>query len=200
MGRDSGGIQMSEKETKWINCYTKHLNEYLGPSIARTTFQQNSVAPPLQVLTYDQVFSDCRVFCSLGLTHYIQEVQNTTEVILVTDDGWNDIPYILANALFYIVQTRMKIGWGMVVGGVEVIAPSFASEFGKTALYFTNPNSFPEKFGHISCQPEKGKLFQTFFISPEERKFFRQYGAYKFEEMLEEKSVDPFDLKRPSCV
>jgi len=191
---------MSENNTKWIDCYNRHLKGYLSSSIARATFQQDSETRALEILMYDRVFSDCRVFCSIGLTHYVQEVQNIAEVILVADDGWEDIPYILANALFYTVQSRMKIGWGMVVGGVEVIAPLFASEFGKTALYFTNPNSFPEEFRHISCQSKIGNLFQSFFISPEERKFFEQHGAYKFEEILEEKSIDPFDLKRPSCV
>lgn len=122
---------MSEQ---WIKCYQQHLERYLESAIRSQTFQQEAGTSTIEILMYDQLFTGCRTFCSLGLTHYRQEVENIAEVILATDDGWDDIPYIFANALFYIVQAKMKIGWGMVIGGIDTIAPHFARKFGKMAL------------------------------------------------------------------
>ncbi|BFJ00240.1 MAG: hypothetical protein PME_26750 [Priestia megaterium] len=45
-----------------------------------------------------------------------------------------------------------------------------------------------------------GKVLLGFFISQAEYDFFITYGAEKFEELLEESDVDPFNVNRKSVI
>jgi hypothetical protein len=122
------------------------------------------------------------------------------EVCLPVDDGWKDVPYVLANALFFMIQNGMTMGLGLSISGIERISPQFASKFNKEAIYFTNIFGFSEGFSKIKCDEESGKMYLAFFISKSEHEFFKQHGAEEFESLLEAKKVDPFSLRRSSCV
>jgi hypothetical protein len=122
------------------------------------------------------------------------------EVCLPVDDGWDDVPYILASALFFMAKNRMSVGWGVSIGGIEQISPQFANNFNKSAIYFTNVFDLPNDFGKVKCDNGTGSVYLAMFISETERAFFKQNGAEKFETLLEDKHVDPFALSRLSSI
>ncbi len=136
----------------WGASYYDHLERLFRSPISRETFSQEPDEPTIQVLAYDRVFPRCRVFASLGLSHYARQVGRVAEVYLAVDDGWTEAGAILANALFYVIQNELPIGWGMAVGGVGAVTPAFAQQFAKTALYFTNPFGLPRQVP-LTCTP-----------------------------------------------
>lgn len=184
----------------WGECYYDHYAKFLGTPVERQVFRKDDQSPSIQILAYDGVFKGCRVFCSLGLTHYSSEVSAVGEVVLPLDAGWEDVPSLLANVLFYIVQKPMSLGWGMSISGIDNISPEFTRAFNKTALYFTTPYGFPQDFNRVDCQTGVGDMYLAFFISASEHAFFTTHGAEQFENLLEVHNVDPFTLQRPTCV
>src|SRR3954468_13643232 len=102
----------------WGERYFDHYLKYFGPIKERKIFESGD-APSIQILTFENVFENCRTFCSLGLSHYSEEIGETAEVFVTTDDYWDAVPTIFANMLFFIVGQKMQIGWGMNVGGFE---------------------------------------------------------------------------------
>ena len=184
----------------WGTCYYDHFVNYLGSPIARHIFEQNKNDPTIQILAFDGVFESCRVFCSLGLTHYIPEMNLAAEVYVAVDDAWQEVPYVLANTLFFMIQRRMQLGWGISISGIRNILPSFVEKFDKSALYLTTPFNLPDAFNHVSCDQEEGFIYLGVFISREEEVFFRNQGAKALEQIFAEKEIDPFHLRRLSCI
>ncbi len=184
----------------WGASYYDHLERLFRSPISRETFSQEPDEPTIQVLAYDRVFPRCRVFASLGLSHYARQVGRVAEVYLAVDDGWTEAGAILANALFYVIQNELPIGWGMAVGGVGAVTPAFAQQFAKTALYFTNPFGLPPGAADVYADGERGSLYLALFISEPEYQAFLREGAEGFERILQSRRVDPYALARPSAV
>ena len=124
-------------------CYYDHFDSFFGNPIGRQSFAQNDGAPRIQILAYDNVLDGCMTFCSLGMSHYRKSAGLCGEIVMPVTNGWNAVPMILSNALFYIAQSNMRLGSGMCIGGVDKINPAFSSAFDKTALYFSYPYPFP---------------------------------------------------------
>src|SRR4051812_43787203 len=123
-------------EVNWGEAYFGHYRRCFGNNAGVEVFAPHHSGPVIQVLTYDNVIRGCRIHVSLGLTHYSDEVGSIGEALVCTNPcaEW---PYILASSLFYLVNARMELGWGMVVGGVEIVAPAFVERYEKPAIYFS---------------------------------------------------------------
>jgi hypothetical protein len=181
-------------------CYFDHFTSYFRNVSTRDVFQQDAVNPTIQILGYDKVISRCRVFSSLGLSHYASEVGAIAEICCPVDDGWSSVPSIIANTLFYMVQDRVQIGRGVSVGSLQNVDQRFAHEFHKSAIYFTVPFGFPESFNTLDCGSARGSVFMAFFLSSAEHDFFLDHGTDRFEELLRRRDFDPFELSRESCI
>ena len=184
----------------WGERYIDHYEQWFRAPVTRRIYSQESDDHSIQILAYDRVFEGCRLFASLGLTHYADEVGQVAEVYLPVDADWERAPAVFANALFYIVQEAMSIGRGVGIGGVGTLSPDFEREFQKEALYITNPFDLPDGASVIECDGKQGRLYEAFFISKKEYDYFLMYGAEKFEDMIQERALDPYKLARPSCV
>lgn len=186
-------------EMNWGEAYFDHYQRCFGNVAARAVFAPHSPGPAIQVLAYDNVIQGCRVYASLGLTHYSEEVGSIGEAIVCTnpDDEW---PYILASSLFYLVNSRMQLGWGMIVGGVEIVAPDFVDWYKKPALYFSLPTLFPDYVRRVRQGAAVGKLYLITPITQPERDYFTKHGATEFERLLESSRVDTLELDRPSAI
>src|SRR5437773_304365 len=109
----------------WGEVYFDHFGRFLGKPVAREVFAQDVRQPRIQVLGYDGIFGGCRAFCSLGLSRYAEDVGRVAEVLVPVDEAWDSVPYLVANALFAIVQNRsMGIGRGVAIG-LRGISPEF---------------------------------------------------------------------------
>lgn len=182
----------------WGGAFYDHFVEYLGEPVDREIYAQDEESPSIQILQYEDVFEDCIVFASLGLSKYASEQGGYREVCLVTDDAFEESETILANTLFYAIGAGLEIGQGVSISGVANIDPEFARKYDKHALYFTLPFAFPD--GYEKLEQLDGYVYWAFFISQKEHEFFVTNGAEAFENLLEEQEVDPFDIKRPSML
>lgn len=182
--------------------FYNHYNKFLGEPIDREVFKNNNEMPSIQVLKYENVFDECLVYNTLGLSKYEEIIGDNVEISMVVDGAFNSTGYILANALFYSIGKEMKIGRGVAIGGIDKIDKEFVEKYDKKAIYFTDPFAFPEKYSNIFTEnnDEFGKILLAFFISQEEYNYFINYGTEKFEDLLEEKDVDPFNVDRVSSL
>src|SRR4051812_35099779 len=116
--------------TNWGECYYDHYEKFFGEPGSRQGFALDSANRGIQVLKYEGVMEGCAAYCSVGLTHFESAIGGVAELCAIVDGGHDEVPRLLANAEFFMIDKRMKIGWGMAVGGMEVIAPAFVAETG----------------------------------------------------------------------
>jgi hypothetical protein len=180
--------------------YLAHYEQYLGQPVDRQIFEAAGRERSIQVLAFDNVFSGCRVFCSLGLSHYEQQVQGTAEIVVPIDDGWRSVPSVLANALFFAIERQMPLDRGVGIAGIERIQPEFAKTFGKAAIYFTHTIGFPDGFEMISSNGVSGRVLMGVFITLGEYQFFQDRGCDNLESLFQKSGIDPFNVKRPSVI
>ncbi|PHE95201.1 hypothetical protein COF81_14835 [Bacillus pseudomycoides] len=180
--------------------YYDHYSKCLGEPMDREVFKNGKDMPSIQILKYENVFEQCLVFNTLGVSKYEEIVGDNVEVSMVVDGAFRSTGYILANALFYCIANGIKIGRGTAISGIESIDTSFVQKYNKSAVYFTEPFAFPDEYCHVfTGNAEKdGKVLLAFFISDSEYEYFIKYGAEKFEELLEENHVDSFHVSRES--
>lgn len=181
-------------------CWYDHFERFFGTPSRRWRFAQNDHDPVIQILAFEDVFPGATVFCSVGFSHYVPEVQQCAEVYLPVDDGFDRVPYIFASALFFLVQSRIRFGRGTNVKGLELIDSDFVEQFKKDTLYFTTPQGLPDDFGVVHHGDSRGVVGLAAFVSPEEREFLYARGSSEFEDVLEAKDVDLIDIKRPSAI
>ncbi|MGG4407224.1 suppressor of fused domain protein [Niallia taxi] len=188
--------------TNYGELYYDHYNKYLGNSIDREVFRNNEEMPSIQVLKYENVFEECLVYNTLGLSKYDEIVGDNVEVSIVVDGAFNSTGYILANALFYCIGQQIEIGRGVAISGIENIDKKFVKKYSKSALYFTDPFAFPEEYNTVRTEnnDRDGRMLLAYFISQSEYGYFVEHGTEKFEDMLEEKDVDPFNVGRVSAI
>lgn len=180
----------------WGECYYDHYLAFLREPASTVIFRGDNSENFIQILSFDNVFKGCKVLCSLGLTHFASELDNVCEIFMPVDSDWESAENALANALFYMVKNHMTIHRGSCLSGIENIDPSFASQYHKTSLYLTLPYNIPDAFQHVKCGDQIGSVYLAFFISQSERDFIVKNGPTKFEDLLEQRGVDPFKLER----
>ncbi|MFS0557083.1 suppressor of fused domain protein [Brevibacillus sp. 179-C9.3 HS] len=181
--------------------YYDHYSKYVGEPVDLEIYKSSDDNPKLQILKYENVFQDCLVFNTLGLSHYEDRLQGLVEISMVVDEAFGNTGYILANALFFCVENALEIGRGTAIRGIERFDKSFVEKYHKHAIYFTEPFAFPVEYSHVCTGSEKkgGKVLLAFFISQAEYDYLIQYGTEKLEDLLEMNEVDPFCVGR-KCI
>jgi Suppressor of fused protein (SUFU). len=182
--------------------YYDHYCKYLGEPIDREVYKNNDKIPSIQILKYENVFEKCLVYNTLGFSKYEDVVGVNVEVSMVVDGAFRHAGYILANSLFYCISKQMQFGRGIAISSIENIDKSFVEKYNKNSVYFTEPFGFPEEYSYVHSErvDNGGKILLAFFISQSEYDYFVENGADKFEDLLEENNVDPFNISRKSMV
>ena len=170
-----------------LDHYAKYLGEYAGSDQYRFG---NRI---IQILGFPNVFKDCIVFATFGLSRYSDAIRRQCEVILAVDDLYDECAEILANTVCHIVSEKMVFGRGILIEGVDNIVPGFSDLCGKCALYFTEVSGLPEEFSAVD---EECEMYMCFFVSKEEAEFFKEHGSEAFETYLEENEIDIMAVKR----
>jgi hypothetical protein len=187
----------------WDRCYRRHFGTYLGKPFDVQTYRPDADSPPLQVAIFDRRYPGVRVFASVGLTAYASDVKETGEVVVLADHGWKEVPFLFVNALLCITRNRIPLASRFAVGGVANLAPEFADQYDKAALYFALADGFDPGFEKVECDGGVGLVFEAQFISEAEEDFLKRSGAEALEEKLRAQqavSANPSSLLRPSCV
>lgn len=187
-------------ESSWGERYFDHYVKFIHDPIEREVFRSAALPQKMQILAFDNVFAGCRVFCSIGLSHFPDAIGHLAELCVVADAGWDAIPQIMADVLFIACQHGLILEPGAAIRGLRGRAPDFCAAFEKPALYLTEPSAmgFPEAFGAVADGSGAGHVFLGIFISEAEYAFWQAEGEEAFERLLAEAEADPFDLRRPS--
>ena len=74
VGKASRANMKQSKPSSWGECYYNKYEKYFGGLLSRSIFRQSDDEASIQILVYDNIFGGCRSFCSLGLTHFNQQV------------------------------------------------------------------------------------------------------------------------------
>jgi hypothetical protein len=184
----------------WPKLFWQHYQRAFGKPYDWQDYEQDQFSTPIRLVTYDRAYREYRVFASVGLTEYSDELQQRGEVIVLADAAPKDVPFLMVNALFFMIGKRIPLASKYCIGGVDVLLPRFAEQFGKSALYFTDATGFPEGFERVEAGGESAGVFQGIFVSPQELAFIQRHGGAEFEAKLEEGDADPCSLRRPSVV
>lgn len=166
-----------------LNNYEKYLGDYSDVK----AFSDNEHT--IQYLIYDGVFKGCKTIMSFGLSKYMED---SCEVMMAVDEEADKSTRVLSNALFYIIQNRIKLVEGSFIEGIQNIDSDFSEKYDKVAVYFTFPFCVPDGFSKVGdCN-----ILLAFFITKEELDFLKKNGSNKFEDYLSEKECDVFELGR----
>lgn len=188
--------------SSWAESYFDHYEKTLGVARRRDVFEIIGTDQKVQILAYKNVFPETVTFCSIGLSNFSSSIGTTAEVMVVVDEGWEFIPFILAQAISLIVTKPMKVGWGFVVSGESIVNPEYYEKYMKEALYFTHPMGFPNEFYTVVNADSSiaGEIYMGIPISNKEVELFSSVGAELFEKEMQSNNVDPFSLNRKSII
>jgi len=177
--------------------YFDHLARHFGMATRRSVFQQQPSSPSVQILEYDHVMAGCRLFATLGLTHFRNGPAPWSELFTIADAEWNTVPQILSTCAFFADGIRLHVERGIAIR-FERTFGEFVSRTGKVALYVTEP--FGELARTFVIEPTRPdyRLLCGIFISAQEYDLFVGAGWEEFEGVLERAAVDPFELGRES--
>lgn len=178
--------------------FLRHYDKFLGELADREIFKGHSHDPTIQILSYRNVFPDCNVLASFGLSHFYRELGGLFEVVLPVDVATSAVSTSLANALFYAVDRSITLGRGVSIAGIGQISPQLADTFGKEAIYLTTPFGFPDDFATVRQDGTVARVLAGMFISKGEHDYFMDHGCEEFERLLEREHVDPFHIARRS--
>jgi hypothetical protein len=184
----------------WPRIFWQHYQRHFGKPYDWQDYEQDQLTTPLRLVTYDRAYREFKVFASVGLTEYAEELRTLGEVIALADAAPNDVPVLLVNALFFMINKCIPLASRCCIGGVDVLLPRFAEQFGKAALYFMPATGFREGFDRIEADGETAQVFQGIFVSPQEHAYIGRHGGEEFEARLQDSDADPCSLRRPSLV
>jgi hypothetical protein len=193
--------QDQQLEANWMEAFVDHYAQYLREPSDTLAYRPNAAFPPIQIMRHTEVVAGCEVFSSLGLIFY-PNAGGVAEVICPVDDGADIVPQILADRLFHVLTRPdpLPIQRGTAVNGIQDLNSSFVEKFNKTAIYFTDPYGLPEDFAFVPSGDNEGRMYLAIFLTDKEYNFLLERGCDALEDQFEAKAVDPYDLKRRSCV
>ena len=116
---------------------------------------------------------------------------------MTADDDLDKCADILVKSVYCMLQNNIRIGAGILLGGIDDIAKGFSEKHGKSELYITEAGILPEEFAYADCGCY---FYMAFLISEKEADYIRQNGCDAFEELLAESEADVIDINRPSIV
>ena len=185
----------------WMEAYVDHYAQYLREPVDTFAYRVNEAFPPIQIMGHDKVIAGCKVFSTLGLLLY-PNASGVAEVICPVDEAYDQVPNLLADRLFHMITRvdALPVQRGSAVNGIEEMAPEFVEKYKKTAIYLTDPYGLPDGFAFVSTGDDEGRMYLAIFITANEYDLLIEKGCDALEDEFEAKAVDPYDLKRHSCV
>ena len=60
-------------EVSWPDAFLDHYARFLGQPSGAEIYRHTGLEHGIQILRYDQVFPDCKTYCTLGFSHYSPE-------------------------------------------------------------------------------------------------------------------------------
>jgi antitoxin YqcF len=140
-------------------------------------------------------------YATLGLSDFPMfqdenEFHVRLELLAACNTGVEWFPNMLASTAFYIMRT----GWLCHPGAVlQNAIHQYAPDLRIQHLYFTAPFLWEDKLKTVQLDTKKVAWLLSVPITNAEYEYCKKNGDDNFEELLERKQVDIFDIKRSSA-
>jgi hypothetical protein len=178
-------------ESSWGECYFDHyVKTFKVPPQGREVFE-GVTGQKLQVLWFDAL-PGCRIFATVGLTHFSQEIGSTVELVGGAETSLASIPSAFANVLFLAVEQRIQLREGVSITGLQRACPEFVARHQKPGVYFARPNWIAAAATHVHCGEATGHLLDAVFISRAEYDFLCEHGSTDLEARVRSAEDRPF--------
>lgn len=171
-----------------------HYQAFLGDYIGVTPYVSNGRI--IQLLGYGKAVESSVVFASLGFSNFSNKKQHPCEIVMAVDDDYDRCAFVMANALYYAIDSHLTITRGTLIEGINEVVEGFDGH-GKTALYIADVFLFPDEFSEVNHLCD---IYQAFFISNSEAEYIKAKGRDAFEALLEKAECDTIDINRPSLI
>lgn len=182
------------KPERILDHYETHLRQHDGHQLYGGAGFDHGI----QMLRYNGMAQGCIASVSLGFGRLVSKGDiGVFEVIVVADAEHAAVEHLLVKTLFAIAEHSIPIEEGISIGGLHRVAPEFVKKTGKSAFYFTYPTFLPDQFGTIG---DNARILWAFPISASEHEYAKAHGDAAFEDLLEEREVDPMEIMRSSAV
>jgi hypothetical protein len=172
--------------TVWTDCYRAHFQRHFAKPFDIQVFHDTD-GFALKLAIHDLAAQSYRVYASMGLADKLiaNEEEDFGEVILYADVPDREVPQLFMRALFFILHNDIPLASRFAIGGIESMYPQFARRYGKSALYFTLAAAEDDSFNKVRNGEDFGRVFQAYFIAPDEDCYLEEHGPEAFEKLLE---------------
>lgn len=178
----------------WTETYLPHFQHYFGKPFDVQVYH-DADNHSLKLATHDWAMKGYHVYASLGVADRLarEGEQAVGEVILYCDVPDKEVPRLFVTALFFILQNEIPLTSRFSVGFASMNR-AFSQKSGKSAFYFTRAFSPDGEFDKVA---ELARVYQAFFISPEEDAFLEEKGPVEFEQLFWSQLGDEFRRDEP---
>lgn len=178
-----------------------HIENYLGK--VDCGWKDNTTASEIQVVKFDnQPFDGASTYATIGMSNKTLELTETKkikqELIFSTYSTFSDeqIASFLLTLSEYIVSKNQGILRGDVIGPSAPLISGVKVD----CIYSAIPVIFDDDFSTYNGSDPATVLVWIIPIFNNELEFVRQFGWNDFEDLLETKNPDLWDLNRQSIV
>jgi hypothetical protein len=141
-------------------------------------------------------------YATIGLSDYPmyhdnKEFDLRVEIVGVGDSSIDWFPNILSTSAFYVIQKGWLYSPGAVV---ENLVSMYEANTELKHIYFTSPFLWSEQLKTLQLETKKVAWLLSILITDSEYQYLKQHGSDKFEELLEERDADVFNIARNSVI
>ena len=174
-----------------------HMERHLG-TIERG-WSTSMGATGVQVCRFrDQPYPSASTYATLGLSHHVLHLKESREVRqeLLLSVQASQAQEKLAATLFEVATCMLQEHRALLRGEVIHLGAPLPHGVEATALYASLPALFPESLATYSGTEPPTVFVWLFPIFPGEARFIAAHGWSAFEDLLEQRAPDLFDLHR----
>lgn len=119
------------------------------------------------------------------------------ELVAACDSDADWFPNVISTAAFHIMRTGWLCAPGVVL---QNIVHMYDQSLALRHLYFTAPSPWQGHLETVQLETKKVAWLLGVPISEAEYQFLKKLGDEKFEDLLEHRGVEIFDINRPSLL
>lgn len=179
----------------------EHAEKYLGQ--IDQGWKDNNSDEGLQIVSFvDCPWKNFTTYLSLGLSDYILDLSKpkTVRQELVFSVYSNAISTLVVSFLLSLCEAILNNGSAVLRGEVIPLSGDIAKRIGFEAVYCSIPVFFDDEFSSCMKSTPSTVIVLMLPIYQNESDFIKSNGWESFENLLEQKNPDLFDLDREPII
>jgi hypothetical protein len=192
---------MTAADPRFELIYRNYIDQFGEPLEGHNEIQRDEASPVVSVMTFNGFSPGARIFATIGLCQFDEELGQSAEFVLTADDALDDAMAGLVQVVSFLVDQGVPITIGDTFFIPETLG-RISSHFGKVALYTTFGRYLLGGGDLIHCGTDDHVvIYQLLLISAPEREFLLQtQDPREFERRLASAEIVPASVGRPSAI